>query len=73
MTIHFYLRFHTNLGQTLLVSGDTEALGNDKMDKAIPLKYYNHEFWHGSINLVNEKETDKIIIDTCYMTMMARK
>ncbi len=56
MTIHFYLRFHTHFGQTLLVSGDIDALGNDKIADAFPLTYYNHEFWHGSIELINEKK-----------------
>ncbi len=60
MTIHFYLRFYTNFGQTLSVSGDIDALGNDKMDNAYHLKYYNNEFWHGTIDLANEKETDNI-------------
>ncbi len=39
MTIHFYLRFYTHFGQTLLVSGDIDALGNDKIAVAFPLHY----------------------------------
>src|SRR5438874_6279316 len=60
MTITFYLRFHTNMGQTLLVSGDIDALGNDKIENAFSLTYFNHEFWRGSIELQNNSEIENI-------------
>lgn len=49
MTLHFYLQFSTRFGQRLLVSGNTPALGNDDLEKALPLEYLNDHFWHASI------------------------
>jgi 4-alpha-glucanotransferase len=51
MVIHFYLRFSTKFGQTISVSGDVDALGNDDPLKALPLQYLNETLWHGSITL----------------------
>ena len=45
MTIQFYLRFHTKYGESLLVSGDAEELGNNDPAKALLLEYLNNEFW----------------------------
>jgi 4-alpha-glucanotransferase len=47
MKIHFYLRFHTQLGQSLYISGNCAQLGNAELDTAAPLEYLNNEFWHG--------------------------
>jgi 4-alpha-glucanotransferase len=51
MVVHFYLRFSTTFGQTIFVSGNTEALGNDDISKAVPLEYFNKDFWHGSLSV----------------------
>src|SRR5258708_11489500 len=66
MTIHFYLRFSTHLGQTLFVSGDIDALGNDKIEAALPLAYFDNEFWHGSVELPNKNEIENI----CYRYLL---
>ena len=58
MTIQFYLRFHTKYGESLLVSGDAEELGNNDPAKALLLEYLNNEFWTGTIN-VKKKEFNK--------------
>src|SRR5258706_13280694 len=60
MTITFYLRFHTSMGQTLLVSGDIDALGNDKFENAVSLTYFYHEFWRGAIEVANTTEIENI-------------
>ncbi|MDF2192666.1 4-alpha-glucanotransferase [Paraflavitalea sp. CAU 1676] len=49
MTIHFYVRFHTQYGQLLAVTGNIEALGNGDVEKAFTLNHLNSEFWYGSI------------------------
>src|ERR1700730_3981759 len=49
--IQFYLRFHTQFGQSLYVTGNTDALGNYKLAKAFPLQYLNIECWYGTIEL----------------------
>src|SRR5689334_21972043 len=45
MTLHFNLRFHTEFGQTLWLSGSIEELGMNDPAKAIPLTYINSAFW----------------------------
>lgn len=46
MNLQFYLRFHTEHGQSLWVSGNVEELGSDDPEKAVPMNYLNDEFWH---------------------------
>ncbi len=50
MRIHFYVRFHTQYGQLLAVTGNIEALGNHDVEKAFTLNHLNNEFWHGTID-----------------------
>jgi 4-alpha-glucanotransferase len=45
MRITFQLRFHTQYGQSLLLSGNHEIFGNEIIEKAIPLEFLNEEFW----------------------------
>ncbi|MEO6814417.1 MAG: 4-alpha-glucanotransferase [Ginsengibacter sp.] len=59
MTIHFYLRYHTHFGQTLLISGNNQFLGDNDLSKAIELSYYNDDFWHLQINFPDNFD-DKI-------------
>lgn len=51
MKIHFYIRFSTRYGQQLSVTGNAEALGNETIERAIPLTYLNNQFWHGVVEL----------------------
>jgi 4-alpha-glucanotransferase len=51
MKIQFYLRFSTKFGQSLAISGNTKALGNNHLKEAMPLRYFNNEFWTGEINV----------------------
>src|SRR5688572_210550 len=60
MKLQFYLRFHTRFGQSILISGDTDELGNDDPDKAVPLEYLNEEFWSCEIE-IKRKELQKNI------------
>jgi 4-alpha-glucanotransferase len=46
MTLNFYLRFSTRFGQTLYLSGSHSALGNDAAALAVPMQYFNDDFWH---------------------------
>jgi 4-alpha-glucanotransferase len=45
MRLTFQLRFHTIPGQSLLLTGNHEILGNDDPASAIPLDYLNDQFW----------------------------
>ncbi len=60
MILHFYLRFSTEYGQTLYVSGNIDALGNEDPQQAIPIHYLNEEYWHGTLEVGNTKETDEL-------------
>ena len=51
MTLNFYLRFNTKFGQTIYVSGNTAALGNNDILKAIPLQYINDQLCHCQIEI----------------------
>src|SRR5271170_7136324 len=51
MKIQFYLRFSTQVGQNLFVTGNITELGNGDMDKAIPLQYLNNEFWMIAVDI----------------------
>jgi len=58
MKIQFYLRFFTQYGQSLFVSGNCEALGNNDQAAALPLQYLTDEFWTVSIDLGKDFEND---------------
>ncbi len=51
MKIDFYLRFKTEFGQALAVIGNLPVLGNNDLSKALPLSFFNNEFWHASIEI----------------------
>ncbi|MEO6542256.1 MAG: 4-alpha-glucanotransferase, partial [Ferruginibacter sp.] len=61
MTLHFYLRYSTKFGQTLFVSGNIAALGNDVITEAFTLTYLNDQLWHGSIEV-----DDKVLTEPLY-------
>ena len=46
MKIHFFLRFRTNPGQRLSISGNTNELGADVPENAVQMEYLNNEYWH---------------------------
>ena len=51
MKIDFYLRYHTQFGQTLAIVGNMPVLGDGAVEKALPLNFFNNEFWHASIEI----------------------
>jgi 4-alpha-glucanotransferase len=51
MRITFQLRFHTEPGQSLWLVGAHPALGNDKVESAIPLVYADLQSWRVTIDL----------------------
>ncbi|MEP7279443.1 MAG: 4-alpha-glucanotransferase [Bacteroidota bacterium] len=50
MKLHFYVRFHTEFGQILTLSGNITELGNDDPEEALPMTWLNHDFWQVSID-----------------------
>src|SRR3982751_512306 len=55
MTIHFYLRYHTQLGQSVSLHQNIEGPTKLISSTTIPMQYLNDEFWH----VVAEVETGK--------------
>ncbi len=51
MNLQFYLRFHTQFGQSLWISGNAEELGENDPQMAVAMTYLNDEFWHVSITI----------------------
>jgi 4-alpha-glucanotransferase len=49
MKIDFYLRFYTQPGQSIWLSGNWTVLGEDDPEKSYPLQYVNGDFWHASM------------------------
>ncbi len=60
MLLHFYLRFSSEFGQTLFVTGNNPVLGNDNPVKAFPLQYLNNQLWHGSVEMDVEDDMEPI-------------
>jgi 4-alpha-glucanotransferase len=53
MRLTFRVGYHTNFGQSLLLTGDHEILGNGDIARAIPLQYLNEQFWQTTITIPN--------------------
>ncbi|MBS1760727.1 MAG: 4-alpha-glucanotransferase [Bacteroidetes bacterium] len=51
MKFQFFLRFHTEQGQSLWITGAIPELGDLNAAKAIPMNYFNEELWHFELKL----------------------
>ncbi|HMK25350.1 MAG TPA: 4-alpha-glucanotransferase [Chitinophagaceae bacterium] len=60
MKLQFYLRFHTEYGQSLWISGDTDELGNNDPAKALAMNYLNEEFWYCSVEIKRKELQNNI-------------
>ena len=58
MKIQFYLRFFTQLGQSLYITGNCNQLGNNELDAALSMQYLNDEFWTATIELGSDFENE---------------
>ena len=54
MTINFYLRYHTQFGEELFISGNNQCLGDNDPSKAIKLTWFNEDFWNVSIEFPDD-------------------
>jgi 4-alpha-glucanotransferase len=66
MILHFYLRYASKFGQTIFVTGNIPALGNDDITKPFALTYLNDQLWHGSVEIDPESVEDEV----CYRYML---
>jgi 4-alpha-glucanotransferase len=62
MRLTFKLRYHTNFGQSLLLTGDHEILGNGDIAKAVPLHFVDEQFWETTVVIPNDAVPDATII-----------
>jgi 4-alpha-glucanotransferase len=51
MNLQFYLRYHTEFGQSLWISGNLEELGNGDPERALPMEYLDSEYWTCSLEI----------------------
>ena len=51
MKIQFYIRFHTQYGESLWISGNCRELGNGNPAEGLLMKYYNHDYWRLELEL----------------------
>ncbi len=49
--VNLMLRFHTKPGQLLFITAAHEIFGNLEVDKALPMEYFNEDYWTVSVNL----------------------
>lgn len=43
--IIFQIRFKTTYGQEIFITGDHPLLGDNRVENALPLQYFNEEYW----------------------------
>lgn len=70
MRIEFYLRYRTQLGQNLSIVGNLFTLGDNKVEQALPMRYYNSDFWHVSIEV---EQNDHNFIHYQYLLTTEKK
>ena len=62
MKLVFRLRFYTKFGQSLLLSGDHEILGNGRIENAVRMQYLSPEFWQTVVQLPDNAAPNTPII-----------
>lgn len=61
LTIVFRLKFHTEFGQNIFITGNHPLLGNGDIDHALPLHFLNDDFWTTEIELNKETLSQSVI------------
>jgi 4-alpha-glucanotransferase len=56
MLVHFFVRFSTQHGQSILLCGNTGEIGLDNWQNAYELKYFNDEFWQASVQFADVQQ-----------------
>lgn len=49
--IIFQIRFHTEFGQRLFITGQHDLLGQGDINQALPMEYFDAETWYATIEL----------------------
>lgn len=66
-TIHFYIRFSTQFGQGLLLSGNIAQLGDGDTTRAVNMQYLNDSFWYYELHLENDPKALPPVIEYKYL------
>lgn len=56
MKVQFYLRFHTNYGESLWITGNSKELGNNDRNQAVAMQYLNNEFWTATVEIATDAD-----------------
>ena len=59
--ITFKLRYSTNFGQNIYIVGNHHLLGDNNLDKALPLSFIDNEFWGVSLTILNPSRINQNI------------
>lgn len=59
--ILFQIRFKTVYGQDLYIMGNHPMLGDNKADHAVPLQYFNEEYWYLQLDITAADIVDRDI------------
>ena len=51
MRIQFYIKYSTQPGEALLVTGNIAGLGNNDENSLFPLAYLDNHFWYGALEV----------------------
>ena len=43
--LNFHLKYKTNFGQAIFITGNHPLLGNGNIEQAIPMVYLNEDYW----------------------------
>ena len=43
--LNFHLKYKTNFGQAIFITGNHPLLGNGNIEQAIPMVYLNDDYW----------------------------
>ena len=62
MKLTFRLRFHTQVGQSLFITGNHELLGGGQIERAVPLQYLNDESWQVTVHFPDGMTADAAIL-----------
>ena len=62
LKIHFQLRYATRYGQQVFVTGNHPLLGNQLADSALPLQYFNENYWMTTLEIPTESIPDEGLI-----------
>ncbi|MBL0883412.1 MAG: 4-alpha-glucanotransferase, partial [Chitinophagaceae bacterium] len=60
--ITFQLKFHTLFGQDLFITGNHPLLGDNDPSKALPLRYFNEEYWSITVDFKDGIVNDGVIV-----------